>query len=147
MTWQKGQSGNPEGPQSRKPWRDALRKVGAQHAPGKRSGPKRLETVATQCFSEADGGNMAASKEIVDRLGGRDMTGPGLDGAVTVPAVVVSTLMSTLTPRNFWVIIPAGIGSTIIFPRVSLVTSRSSVDTISTNEPSKSASASSNTET
>ena len=87
MAWQKGQSGNPEGPQSRKPWRDALRKVGAQHAPGKRSGPKRLETVAKQCFSEAEGGNMAAAKEIGDRLDGKAIQGLELDVAVTVTAI------------------------------------------------------------
>ena len=67
MPFQKGQSGNPKGRQAEKPFRDALRMelaaAGEDH--------KSLRKIAKKLISEANKGNMAAMKEIADRMDGK----------------------------------------------------------------------------
>jgi hypothetical protein len=65
VTWQKGQSGNPGGQHREKPFRDELRKIALTEE------RRRLATAAKKLFDRADQGDVAAIKEIGDRLDGK----------------------------------------------------------------------------
>jgi hypothetical protein len=74
MAFQKGKSGNPGGRGKDKPWADALRMVGY------RDNRKRLLAIAEQCYAAAEAGEIAAMREIGDRLDGK----PVQESEVTV---------------------------------------------------------------
>jgi hypothetical protein len=77
MPFVKGQSGNPGGRLTDKPWAEALRiAVSCQGSDGKR----RLRNIAEKCVSAAENGDMQAMKEIGDRLDGK----PKQESTVTV---------------------------------------------------------------
>ena len=69
MTWVKGQSGNPAGRVQDKEWREALRKA-VKRAAADGTG-KLLDQLARKTIAEGLSGNMAAVKEIGDRLDGK----------------------------------------------------------------------------
>lgn len=67
MAFKKGQSGNPKGRASEKPWRDAL-----MVAINERMGEtKALRLAADQLVRQALKGDVAALKELGDRLDGK----------------------------------------------------------------------------
>lgn len=69
MAFKKGQSGNPDGrPETLKPWEDALMAAAYDRD---EYGVSNLRKAALVCWAEALSGNMAAIKEIGDRLDGR----------------------------------------------------------------------------
>jgi len=73
MAWQKGQSGNPLGKASAKPWTDALRLELASRG-GKEGVTGGLRKLAAAVIEKAAEGDQAAYKEIGDRLEGKPMT-------------------------------------------------------------------------
>lgn len=94
MAWSPGQSGNPDGRQKSKPWRDALqRALGKIDADGKRP---RLELIAEKVVTAAEEGDRDAWKEIADRLDGKvpqgiiggDEDDPAIKATVTLVEVV-----------------------------------------------------------
>ena len=68
MAWQKGQSGNPLGPQQR-PWRDALRTALNTDDPATKR--KKLLLLADKLVDLALAGDVQAIREIGDRIDGR----------------------------------------------------------------------------
>lgn len=71
MAFQKGQSGNPGGRGTDKPWREALRRALARKA-GKGNGvDQSLELVADKVVELALSGDVSCIKEIGDRLDGK----------------------------------------------------------------------------
>lgn len=67
MAFQKGKSGNPGGGWADKPFRDALRMEIAQAGPNL----KALRRVAVALLDKAAEGDVAAIREIADRLDGK----------------------------------------------------------------------------
>jgi len=65
MPFQPGQSGNPGGKTQNKPWADAIRMAIAQ------DDPERLRKLAKRLLDKAEEGDMAALKELGDRLDGK----------------------------------------------------------------------------
>ena len=69
MPFKKGQSGNPGGRSSEKPFADALRMeiadAGEDH--------KALRGVARKLIEQAEGGDIRAIRELADRLDGKPM--------------------------------------------------------------------------
>lgn len=65
MTFQPGQSGNPTGGRKDKPWRDAL-SIALKDGDG-----QKLRRIADKVVSLASEGDMAAVKEIADRMDGK----------------------------------------------------------------------------
>ena len=83
MAWQKGQSGNPAGRACEKPWRDALtRALGGKHLVD-------LKAVADVVVKLALAGDMAAIKEIGDRLDGRPKQQTEVSGADGGPLTII----------------------------------------------------------
>jgi hypothetical protein len=76
MAWRKGQSGNPQGLARGKPFRDALRMEIA--AAG--DDLKELRKIARALLTKAGAGDIAAIKEVADRLDGK----PAQDSALTI---------------------------------------------------------------
>jgi hypothetical protein len=69
MTWKKGQSGNPKGRAKDKSWADAIRiAVNEAYEGGDR---KKLRVLADRLVDKALEGEIAAMKEIGDRLDGK----------------------------------------------------------------------------
>lgn len=68
MTFAKGQSGNPGGRGTDRPWADALRLCAAEPTP---DGRKKLRALADKTFDLALDGNIEAIKEIGNRFDGR----------------------------------------------------------------------------
>ena len=69
MTWKKGQSGNPNGRAKDKLWADAIRiAVNEAYEGGDR---KKLRVLADKLVDKAIEGEIAAMKEIGDRLDGK----------------------------------------------------------------------------
>ena len=69
MTWKKGQSGNPNGRAKDKTWADAIRiAVNEAYEGGDR---KKLRVLAEKLVDKALEGEIAAMKEIGDRLDGK----------------------------------------------------------------------------
>ena len=67
MTWKKGQSGNPKGRAKDKNWGDAIRiAVNEAYEDGDK---KKLRVLADKLVDKALGGDIAALREIGDRLG------------------------------------------------------------------------------
>jgi hypothetical protein len=75
MPWKRGQSGNPLGRLSEKPFRDALRMVIA--AAG--TDLKKLRRIAEALVEKAESGDLQAIKEVADRLDGK----PALSAEIT----------------------------------------------------------------
>jgi hypothetical protein len=70
------------GPKSDKQWSDALRRAVHRESAGKGS-PKWLDVIANRCVEAAAEGELAAMKEIGDRLDGKPaqaIAGAGDDG-------------------------------------------------------------------
>lgn len=65
MPWQPGQSGNPSGRVRSKPFSEALNRALAQ------GDPERLRRLAEVLLDKAADGDMAAIKEVADRLDGK----------------------------------------------------------------------------
>jgi hypothetical protein len=74
MPFEKGKSGNPGGRPKEKPWAEALRIVGY------RDDRKKLLDIAEKCYAAAEAGEIAAMKEIGDRLDGK----PAQESTVTI---------------------------------------------------------------
>jgi len=68
MAFVKGKSGNPGGRPKDKPWQDALR-MAALEPDG--SGVRKLRRIAEAVVDAAIAGDMAAAREIGDRLDGK----------------------------------------------------------------------------
>ena len=83
--------GRPKGAKNRdKPWRDALRKASRdleidEAGDGKKH--RALGLVAKSLVKKAIAGDIAAAKEVGDRLDGKAVQGVELDVAVTVTAI------------------------------------------------------------
>lgn len=71
MPFAKGQSGNPNGKTLDKPWREALRRALARSG-GKNGGvAEGLDKIAAVVVKLAQEGDLAAIKEVADRLEGK----------------------------------------------------------------------------
>jgi hypothetical protein len=68
MTWQPGQSGNPEGSKKRKIWRDAIERAIKRR---EESDPLAMEKLADRLLSKVAEGDVPAIKEFGDRLDGK----------------------------------------------------------------------------
>ena len=73
MPFKTGQIANPTGINRRKPWADAVRIVMSEDDP--KTQRPRLLLLAERLFAEAMAGDMAAIKEIGDRLDGKPARG------------------------------------------------------------------------
>ena len=72
MTFQPGQSGNPQGRRREKLWKDALIRAMKRRDQGLGDDdPRALERIADKVVSLAEMGDMAAIKEIADRFDGK----------------------------------------------------------------------------
>lgn len=71
MPFAKGQSGNPGGRGSDKPWREALRRALARKAGKGKGVDQSLELVADKVVELALSGDVSCIKEIGDRLDGK----------------------------------------------------------------------------
>lgn len=71
MAFQKGQSGNPGGRGSDKPWREALRRALARKAGKGKGVDQSLELVADKVVELALSGDIQCIKEIGDRIDGK----------------------------------------------------------------------------
>jgi hypothetical protein len=91
MPWKPGESGNPAGSQTSKPWRDAINRAvaRAQHDDDYRS----LNKLAEKLLEKASEGDMAALKELGDRLDGRPAQ--TIEGNPEAPLSVSGTLVVT----------------------------------------------------
>ena len=69
-TWKPGQSGNPKGSKPEKLMRDALI-IALNREAAKGSKTKRLQSVAEALVTKAEEGDVAAAKEIFDRVDGK----------------------------------------------------------------------------
>jgi hypothetical protein len=69
MAFKKGQSGNPGGRGTDKPWREAIMRAVRRKFEG--HDDKALEKIADAVVLAAIGGDMQAAKEIGDRLDGK----------------------------------------------------------------------------
>lgn len=70
MAWRKGQSGNPSGTRRDLPWRAAVQRAVARKLEGK-GDPKALDKLADKLVASGLKGDIAAIKEIGDRLDGK----------------------------------------------------------------------------
>ena len=61
-------------------WRDALMRAVRRRTGDSKDDPQYLEKIADRCVSEANKGNMAAIKEIGDRLDGKAAQSVALTG-------------------------------------------------------------------
>ncbi len=86
MKFQKGQSGNPGGKVSDKPWSDAIR-MALQEAMTDKDGKaiKKLRIAATSLVDKAISGDVPAMKEIGDRLEGRPAQATVITGDLEHP--------------------------------------------------------------
>ena len=79
--------GRPKGAENRdKPWRGAIRKA-VHELRGDDKKVKALQLLADRLVTQGLDGDIAAIKEIGDRLDGKAVQGVGLDVAVTVTAI------------------------------------------------------------
>lgn len=77
MAFEKGKSGNPGGRSTEKLWRDAIRKALARKADGDLQG---IDVVADKLVAAAVGSDIAAIKEIGDRIDGKPKQQTELSG-------------------------------------------------------------------
>ena len=77
---------NPVGPKSEKPWREALQRAVKRHAYGT-GGPRQLERIADKVVDMAGEGDMAAAKEIGDRLDGKPVQGVMVEAMKTITVI------------------------------------------------------------
>jgi len=75
VAFKKGQSGNPAGRGSDKPWKRALERHAAQN-------PDKLARLAAATFDKAIEGDMAATREIGDRLDGKPAQAIEMSGSL-----------------------------------------------------------------
>lgn len=71
MAFPKGQSGNPGGRPSERPWREALLLALNERTGKKKTDPKKLRKVADAVVAAAIDGDVTAAREIGDRLDGK----------------------------------------------------------------------------
>jgi hypothetical protein len=91
MAFQKGQSGNPGGRPSERPWRDALLLALNERAGKKKTDPKKLRKVADAVVAAAIEGDVTAAREIGDRLDGKPtQVLSGVDGGPIQHSVKVA---------------------------------------------------------
>ncbi len=76
------------GPKSDKLWRDALMRAVKRRAGG-RGNPQKIELIADICVDEALKGEMAAIKEIGDRLDGKATQGVEIKGELKISKIEV----------------------------------------------------------
>ena len=90
MAYKKGETGNPGGRPSMKPWSEALM-LAVKRSAEKGKKTKRLAVLADTCVKKGLAGDMTAIKEIGDRLDGRSVQPHkhgGEDGGPIVVEVV-----------------------------------------------------------
>lgn len=68
MTWQPGQSGNPEGGKRTKIWRDAINRAIKRR---EETDPQALEKLADRLLNAVEQGDVGAMKEFGDRVDGK----------------------------------------------------------------------------
>ena len=93
--------GRPKGAENRdKPWRSAIRKAvhELRAADGDDKKVKALGLLADRLVTKGLEGDIAAIKEIGDRLDGKAVQGVGLDVAVTVTAIE-RTIVDPVEPK------------------------------------------------
>ena len=81
--WRPGQSGNPSGRPKSKPFKEALER--ALKALGEKDYDKGLDHIAAAMAAKAMSGDMAAAKEIADRIDGKVPTAIG--GTDELPSI------------------------------------------------------------
>ena len=86
------------GNKSEKLWRDALMRAVKRAVPGKPNKTTYLECIATRCVEAALGGEMAAIKEIGDRLDGRAIQ--PIAGDLDQPMRLVVEIIDPTRPAN-----------------------------------------------
>lgn len=99
MPFEPGQSGNPGGRAKGKPWREALLRAVMRREPleatlqeGDR--PQRIDLMAEAIVNRAIDGDVAASREIGDRLEGKAVQ--AIEGADGGPLVVQTIRLSDI---------------------------------------------------
>ena len=83
----------PKGAKDEQPWTAALRKALAERD---KTGPQKLELVASACVSAAIAGEVSAIKEIGDRLDGKPVQAQIIQGDKDKPLL----LQVALKPRT-----------------------------------------------
>ena len=89
MAFQPGQSGNPNGTKQPQRWRDAIKR--ALELRSRKDQLDALDTLAEKLLEQCDAGDLAALKELGDRLDGKShqvISGP--DGGVIPVGIKVS---------------------------------------------------------
>lgn len=89
MTWQPGQSGNPNGqPKRTKLWKEAIvRAIKRREA----SDPQALEKLADKLIAQVEAGDVAAIKEFGDRVDGKvaqALIGDDSEDAISLRTIV-----------------------------------------------------------
>lgn len=98
MPFAKGQSGNPGGRKSEKPWRDAL--MLAVNEATEDGDKKKLRKMADALVEQAIGGDVAAIKEIGDRIDGKPKQQIEHSGDAENPvAVAISVAAASLAAK------------------------------------------------
>jgi hypothetical protein len=80
MAWKKGETGNPTGRgNAERPWREAIQRAVKRRLEGKDS-PQALDKLADAIVSAGLAGDIAALREIGDRLDGKPAQGVTVSG-------------------------------------------------------------------
>lgn len=85
------------GPKSDKLWRDAIMRA-VRRNKGKKG--KRLELLADKCVEEGLDGNMAAIREIGDRLDGKPSQGITVSGDEDNPLQIIKRVIIRPSDKN-----------------------------------------------
>lgn len=94
MAWQKGQSGNPKGSKPEKLIRDAISvALHAEETNDKGKKVKRLRLVAEALVKQAIKGDVAAIKEIADRMDGKVQQDIGVEATDSALAVFYAAIV------------------------------------------------------
>lgn len=97
MAWEKGQSGNPLGKRSDKPFRDQLRRVLAEDTEDENGNTvKKLHALARRVVKEALDGNVAAMKEVGDRIDGKPVQQLDMTVSEATPEEVTDDVLNDI---------------------------------------------------
>ena len=91
MTFQPGQSGNPGGRPSVKPWRDALMRAIKRR---ESDDPKALEKLADKLLRAVDNMDITAIRELADRLDGK--VPQAIGGTGDLPPIALQAIQRTI---------------------------------------------------